>query len=315
MTGKMSSSDDSERERLAVLRPALGVRAAVIRAARRFFEGRGYLEVATPIRIPVPAIELHIDAEPSGEAFLRTSPELHMKRLLAAGYERIFQIGSCFRRNEKGALHEPEFTMLEWYCADADYMDMLDETKALVVAMANDAFGGSKIAFRNFDINLEDAWNITPVSDAFYALAGWNPVDAYDADRFDLDLVDKVEPGLPLDRPSVLKDYPAEAAALARLKPGDPRVAERWELYIGRVEIANAFSELVDPAEQRRRFEECSAIRKAMGKPVYGMDESFISALERGMPPAAGVALGIDRLVMVFCDAISLDSVLPFRKT
>ncbi len=309
----MDSSVSHERERLAALKPALAIRARTIGAARRFFEARGYLELETPLRIPAPALELHIDAEPSGEAFLRTSPELHMKRLLAAGFDRIFQVGPCFRRGERGALHQPEFTMLEWYCANSDYMDILRETKALINFVALETLGSSRITFRDEGIALDCEWNIMSVFEAFRSLAGWDPVTGYDADRFDLDLVGKVEPSLPMDRPSVLKDYPAEAAALSRLKQDDPRVAERWELYIGRVEIANAFSELVDPVDQRRRFEECAEARRALGKPVYPLDEPFLAALEQGMPPSAGAALGIDRLVMILCGAASLDGVLPFR--
>jgi lysyl-tRNA synthetase class 2 len=226
----MDSSISHERERLAALRPALTVRAQAVCAARRFFEARGYLEVQTPVRIPAPALELHIDAEPAGDEFLRTSPELHMKRLIAAGYERIFQIGPCFRRGERGALHQPEFTMLEWYCAHSDYMDILRETRELIVFIAAETLGCSRINFGGAGIELDCDWNVVPVADAFSALAGWDPAASYDADRFDFDLVEKVEPALPMERPSVLRDYPAAAAALARLKPDDPRVAERWEL-------------------------------------------------------------------------------------
>jgi len=152
------------------------------------------------------------------------------------------------------------------------------------------------------------------VAEAFKTFAGWNPVEHFDADRFDLDMVNKVEPNLPTACPMVLMDYPAAAAALARRKPEDPRVAERWELYIGGIEIANAFSELTDPVEQRERFEACAAERRALGKPVYPLDEDFLAALESGLPPASGIALGVDRLVMLLAGAASLDDVLPFRE-
>lgn len=296
-----------------MLKPALVARARVLRAVRQFFDERDFLEVETPVRIPSPALETHIDAEPSGNAYLRTSPELHMKRLLASGYERIFQIGPCFRQNEMGSLHHPEFAMLEWYRANADYMDILAETKALISFTAKAALGRACLTYRGAQIDLARAWQTMTVSDAFTAFAGWDPIAAFDADRFDVDLVDKIEPQMPLERPVVLIDFPAASAGLARLKPDDPRVAERWELYIGRVEIANAFSELADPVEQRARFEACAAKRRAMGKCVYGIDEAFMSALDRGMPPSAGAALGIDRLMMVLGGSSSLDSVLPFR--
>jgi lysyl-tRNA synthetase class 2 len=151
------------------------------------------------------------------------------------------------------------------------------------------------------------------VAQAFSAFAGWDPVAAFDAERFDPDLVNKVEPHLPLEHPVILMEYPAAAAALARRKPDNPLVAERWELYIGGLELANAFSELTDPAEQRARFATCAAERRAMGKPVYPPDEEFLSALDNGMPPSAGIALGVDRLVMLLAGAASLGEVLPFR--
>ena len=150
------------------------------------------------------------------------------------------------------------------------------------------------------------------MEEVFEQSAGWNPVEEFDADRFDFDLVEKVEPQLPTDGPVVLKDYPAELCALARLKPGNPKVAERWELYLNGIEIANAYSELTDPVEQRARFETWGTQRKALGKPVYELDEEFFQWLEK-MPPACGVALGLDRLLMILIGAESLDAVLPFR--
>ena len=272
-----------------------------MRGIRAFFFERGFTEVETPIRLKIPCMELHIDAEPSGDRFLRTSPEIFHKQLLAAGQGRIFEVGKCFRRGELGPLHNPEYTMLEWYRANADYMDVLADTKALIQAVAEDRDLGDK------------EWKILTVSDAFTEFAGWNPVGSYAADRFDMDLVEKVEPALKrMGGPVVLIDYPVEAAALSRRKPDHPLVAERWELYIDGIEIANAYSELTDPAEQRRRFEECAAQRKTLGKETYPIDEAFIQALEK-MPPSGGVALGVDRLLMLLAGASDLDAVLPFR--
>ncbi len=272
-----------------------------MRRIRKFFQERGFTEIETPIRLKVPCMELHIDAEPSGDHFLRTSPELFHKQLLAAGHEKIFEIGKCFRRGERGPLHHPEYSMLEWYRAKADYLDVLADTKALIQAVAE-----------IHDLGSAD-WKILTISDAFLKFADWDPVGNYDEDRFDLDLVEKVEPAIErIGGAVVLIDYPIEAAALSRRKPGNPLVAERWELYINGVEIANAYSELTDPSEQRRRFEACAEQRKALGKETYPIDEAFIQALEK-MPPSGGVALGVDRLLMLVAGADSLDAVLPFR--
>ncbi|MCX6991968.1 MAG: EF-P lysine aminoacylase EpmA [Kiritimatiellaeota bacterium] len=298
---------------LSRFQPVLALRSRILRAIRQFFDARGFLEVETPVRIAAPALELHIDAMPSGDAWLRTSPELHMKRLLAAGCERVYQLGPCFRQGERGERHNPEFTLLEWYRTNADYRDILAETKALIAAVAEAALGRTWIDFSRTHIELMPVWEVLTVTEAFKTFAGWNPVEYFDADRFDLDMVNKVEPNLPTACPVVLMDYPAAVAALARRKPEDPRVAERWELYIGGIEIANAFSELTDPAEQRKRFEACAVERRALGKPVYPLDEYFMAALESGLPPAAGIALGVDRLVMLLAGATSLDGVLPFR--
>jgi len=302
-----------ERQRLAGMRPALEVRHRVLEAIRRFFTDARFLEVETPARVPVPALELHIDAEPAGQAYLRTSPEFHMKRLLAAGYERIFQIGPCFRKGERGRLHNPEYTMLEWYRAHADYLTVLADTEDLVVRAARAARGATRTRLPGQDVDLAPPWERVSVREAFARCAGWDPVAQYDADRFDLDLVAKVEPKLLKSKPVVLMDYPVQAAAMARRKPDDPAVAERWELYIGGIEIANAFSELTDPVEQRGRFETWARLRQQMGSAVYPLDEPFLAALERGLPPSGGVALGVDRLVMALSGATSLDQVLPFR--
>ncbi|WP_372795827.1 EF-P lysine aminoacylase EpmA [Pontiella sp.] len=273
-------------------------RDVLMRSVRAFFYARGYTEVETPVRLETPCMELHIDAEPSGDHFLRTSPEIFHKQLLAAGHTRIFEIGKCFRSGERGPLHHPEYTMLEWYQTDADYMDILEETRDLVSRVWN---------------AVSNDWKILTVSDAFREFAGWDPAGNYDEDRFDIDLVDRVEPAIrAMGGPVVLKDYPVEAAALSRVKPDDPRLAERWELYIDGVEIANAYSELTDPVEQRARFEACAAQRQAMGKTVYPIDENFIQALEK-MPASGGIALGVDRLLMLMQGETSLDAVLPFR--
>lgn len=303
---------EPESARLRARRPALETRAALLRALRDFFHTRGFLEVDTPVRLRAPALEEHIDAEPAGDHFLRTSPELHMKRLLAAGYGAIFQMGPCFRRGERGDRHHPEFTLLEWYRAPGDYRVILEDTLALL-RHAGQALDRRTPVWNGIPIDLAAPARIVPVSAAFREFAGWDPATAWDAGRFDLDLVEKVEPALPRDGPVVLMDYPAPAAALARLKPDDPLRAERWELYLGGVEIANAFSELTDARLQRERFEACARDRAARGRTVYPLDEAFLAALAAGMPDCGGIALGVDRLAMLFAGASSLDDVIAFR--
>ncbi len=261
------------------------------------------------MRIQAPAQETHINAEPSGDRWLRASPELQMKRLLAAGHEKIFQLGPCFRRGERGDRHNPEYTMLEWYRARADYEDILEDTRALFAHVAGEQ---TSIVYRGQRIDLTGRWERISVRAAFLRWAGWDPAAAWDEDRFNVDLVEKVEPAMPRAVPVVLADYPAPAASLARRKSEDPLVAERWELYIGGLEIANAYSELTDPVEQRRRFEIAADERRAMGKEVYPFDEAFFAELA-AMPPSGGIALGVDRLVMLFADASDIGEVLAFR--
>ena len=273
---------------------------------RDWFNQAGFIEVETSVRLPTPALELHIDAEPAGGGFLRTSPELHMKRLLAAGYDRIYQIGPCFRKGERGTRHNPEYTMLEWYRAHADYRDIMRDVESLLARVS--------AAIQSTIYNQPSEIPRFTVEELFLKHAGWNPVEAYDAGRFEHDLVNLIEPALPRDTPVFVMDYPAPAAALSRRKPGREAVAERFELYIAGVEIANAFSEHTDPLEQRHRFEEWARQRQAAGAPVYPLDESFLSALELGMPPSGGIALGVDRLAMVLAGATSLDAVMAFRE-
>ena len=269
----------------------------MLRTIRAFFDARGFVEVETPVRIPAPAPEPHIDCPPSGDWFLRASPELQMKKLLAAGMERIYQIGPCFREGEKGSRHSPEFTMLEWYRADADYNDIAADMEALV----------GEVLRTSRNSSFPTPFTRITVREAYLRWAGWDPVETWDQDRFDFDMATKIEPNLPKE-PLFLMDYPAPAASLARLKASDSRVAERWELYVGGMELANAFTELTDPGEQRRRFESARAERRTLGEADYPLDEEFLSALAH-MPCAGGVALGVDRLVMLACGVASIDEV------
>jgi len=277
----------------------LAFRASVLRAVRAWFDGAGFVEVATPVRIPCPANEEYIDAIPSGDHWLRTSPELHMKRLLAGGARRIYQIGPCFRAGERGPIHREEFTMLEWYRAPGDAEAILGDTLDLLNALPVTP-GGERAG-------LVRPPEVLTVREAFLRFAEWDPVAAFDPDRFDLDLADRVEPALPRDRPVVLTRYPAARAALARKAEDDPAEAERWELYLGGMEIANAYTELTDPAEQRARFIEAARFRADHGRQAYPVDEPFLAALDTGLPPCGGIALGLDRLIMILAGVDTLD--------
>jgi len=288
-------------------RGALVQRGAIFDRIRSFFKQKGYLEVETPFRIPAPAPEAQIDAIPSAGWYLQTSPELCMKRILAAGYDSIFQICRCWREGERGARHLSEFTMLEWYRAGADYLDLMAETEELVRAAA----AAPRVAYRGRSVELTPPWERITVTEAFRRHADTTPEEALARGSYDQIMVELIEPRLGLDRPSFIYDYPACLGALARLKPGDPSLAERFELYIGGLEIANAFSELTDQVEQRGRFAAEAGERARLGKSPYPVPEKFLAALA-GLPPAAGIALGLDRLVMVLLDAESIDEVVAF---
>lgn len=293
------------------IRGILEARARLFGGVRAFFAERGFLEVSTPVAIPANAPEANIDAlAVEGGRWFRTSPELHMKRLLAAGSGPIYQIAPCARKGERGAVHREEFLLLEWYRPGGDEREILEDAKALVEALAR-SFWGGEATRRRGEVKLDAracAWKVRTVREAFLVAAGWDPVAEWDADRFDLDLVDKVEPSLPKDHPVVLAEYPAAVAALAKKKEGDPRVARRWEMYWGGVELMNTFCELTDPVEQRRRFEEENETRARRGAVPYPIDEDFLEALGR-MPPSGGTALGLERLLMLLTGAEDLGGV------
>ncbi len=287
------------------------IRAQIIRTIRRFFIQNNYLEVETPIRIPAPAPEAHIDAVASGGWFLQASPELCMKRLLAEGFPRIFQICKCFRQGERGDLHLPEMTLLEWYRADSNYFDIMNECETLIGQIARQINSKNTISYQRNVIDLTPPWSKISVSEAFNKFASISMETALQKDQFDVIMVEEIEPHLEKARPVFLYDYPASRAALARLKPEDSRYAERFELYIGGLEICNAFSELTDPVEQRTRFELEQKNRRESGKRVYPIPDKFLNAL-KDMPKAAGNALGIDRLVMLFADSKQIDDIVAF---
>jgi len=287
------------------------LRSQVIQAVRRFFIEREYLEVETPVRIPAPAPEAHIDAVASGKWFLQTSPELCMKQLLAAGFPRIFQVCKCFRNQERGRKHLPELTMLEWYRAGGDYSSLMEECEELVGFVAHQLGRRATLSFRSRQIELARPWLRLPVADAFEKYGSISMDEALAAGSFDEVMAFEIEPQLGVPVPVFLYDYPAAHGALARLKPQNPRLAERFELYVAGVELCNGFSELTDAAEQRQRFREEMERRRSLDKTVYPMPQKFLAALA-DMPTAAGNALGIDRLVMLFADTDNIDNVVAF---
>jgi lysyl-tRNA synthetase class 2 len=296
---------------LARRKKALQQRARILQGIRQFFIERGYLEVETPHRIPTPAPESHIDAVPSITWFLHTSPELCMKRMMAVGYEKVFQICRCWRERERGSLHLPEFTLLEWYRAGGDYRSLMEECEELIRFMAQAIGMGRTIHFRECEIDLSSPWERISVNEAFRRYSRTTVTEALEKNLFDEIMVQEIEPTLGLRKPTFLYDYPAERGALARLKSEDPTVAERFELYLGGLELANGFSELVDSEEQRGRFHAENENRRSHGKSIYSMPDRFLAELD-DMPPSAGIALGVDRLVMVFLDAKIIDEVVAF---
>lgn len=302
---------DSERRRLAGLLPNLQRRAFILNVTHRFFTEQNFLEVDTPVRSPAIAPEKEIIPFESNGWFLTTSPELYMKRLLAAGYTRIYQISRCFRKNERGRLHNPEFTLLEWYRTNANYMTMVADTESLVLYIARALGYNNSLQYQGKTIDLEPPWPRIEIRQLFNRLAGWDPVANPDSNHFDEDMVIKIIPNLDPCRPTVMLNYPAEMASLARLKSGEPSIGERTEIFIGGLELANAFSELTNPEEQAKRFQEESEYIKHNQGRVPPVPQKYLESLKY-LPECGGIALGMDRLVMLFCNAAAIDEVIPF---
>ena len=281
-------------------------RAEIVRGIRRFFDEQGFVEVETAVRIDAPAPEEHIDCPPvAGGGYLRASPELQMKKLLAAGMDRIYQIGPCFREGEKGSRHNPEFTMLEWYRRKADYLDIRNDLETLVGLL----FAGNR--------EQGTGNRVLKVREAYLKYAGWDPWTDWDQDRFDFDMATKIEPAIKEMGGGVfLMDYPPQAASLAKIsrvegheaEDGRREYAERWEFYWDGMELANCFTELCDRDEQLRRFEAAKESRKLLKESDYPIDYEFIESLPQ-MKSAAGVALGIDRLVMILTKTKEISAV------
>jgi len=288
-------------------RQTLTERARIIQNIRSFFIDRGYLEVETPHRIPANAPEPHIDAVASGTCALHTSPELAMKRMLAAGYEQLFQICRVWREGERGQFHLPEFTLLEWYRTGIDYNALMNECMELLFVLVPEG----KLCRRGRTIELAMPWQKLTVAEAFTQYASMELNQALATNRFEEILTSEVEPHLGKQKPTFLTEYPSSLAALARTKPGEPQVAERCELYIDGLELANAFSELTDAEEQRHRFEADEELRRTAGKAPYPLPEKFLAELAT-MPEAAGIAFGLDRLIMLITETEKIDDVVAF---
>ncbi len=324
-------------------RPRLLQRARILRDLRGFFEQEGFLEIEASALQISPGNEAHIGAfatvlrDNDGqehEFYLHSSPEFDCKKLLAAGEKKIFSLGHAFRNGERSSLHHPEFTMLEWYRADAPYTRLIEDCVQILRIAARGA-EAKVLSWRGVSLDPFVDPEILTVAEAFSRYAGidlmatWNDsepdrdalaeacarlglrvvADDSWSDLFSKILSDRVERRLGHGRATILIDYPASEAALARRKAEDTRLAERFELYGCGVELANAFGELTDPIEQRRRFEADMAERARIYGHAYPIDEDFLAALAQ-MPAASGVALGFDRLVMLACGADKIEQVL-----
>ncbi len=302
----------------------LRLRAAFFHSLRSFFITRQFLEVDTPIRQPLLLPEANIQPLTSEDAFLQASPELCMKRLLALGCDRIFQICNCFRKGERGRLHLEEFTMLEWYRAGADYEDLMDDCEQLLGFLLVELGGmagcgalrkGSRDGLRPYGcdqiIAMQPPWDRLSVEAAFARFSPVSLEQALASGSFDELLVQYVEPSLGLERPLFLHDYPVALGSLARRKDGAPHLVERFELYINGMELANGFSELTDVDEQRQRFAEELRLMEEGGRKPLPMPERFLEDLAH-LQQAAGIALGVDRLLMLLMGRRCIDEVVSF---
>ncbi len=325
---------------------AVRIRARLLAGTRSYFESRGFIAVDTPTLMTVPDLTPALNSfrtEYVGgdggtrNLYLQTSPEHYMKRLLAAGCERVYQICRFYRNGERFDTHHPEFTGLEWYEAYADYETVMATTEDYVTSLAETLNHACELTYRGTTIDLRPPWPRYRVRDCFLDRSGID-LDACDDleafasavrargyevredddwdDLFHRVFLTAVEPALPADRPVFLTEYPTRLPSLARRVPSNPRYVERFELYMGGLELANAFTELNDPVEQRARFEaDLEKTRAKDGPNRYdgGVDEALLAALEYGMPPSGGIAFGLDRLAMLFADVDTIDPVIMFR--
>ncbi|MFC5439721.1 EF-P lysine aminoacylase EpmA [Rhodanobacter ginsenosidimutans] len=314
-------------ETKSVLLPSLHLRARLYALVRSFFADRHVLEVETPILSAAgntePNIESftthfsgHVDAG-ARERWLRTSPEYPLKRLLAAGVGDCYELGRVFRNGEAGGRHNPEFTMLEWYRVGWDHHRLMEETIALVQAALAMAGKRADVLVTTYRQLFLDALAIDPDQATVETLRaplaefGIDPDGLMRDDWLDLLITHRMQPTFPTDRITVIHDYPASQCALARIRPGEPPLAERFELYLGRYELANGYHELNDATEQRGRFERDNTVRRKRGAREVPLDEKLLAVLG-AMPDCAGVALGVERLLMCLAGTDAIADVLAF---
>lgn len=309
--------DDQRGEfrRLASVGPNLRCRATAKAEIREFFSGRGYLEVDTPVRVSAPGTDVYLEPQPCGSGWLITSPEFQHKRLLAGGIPRLFEFAHCTRRDEAGLWHQPEFTMLEWYCLGQDFDGLLSETEQLVLSVANALDCPPVVCVEGRNVRLDQGFERLTVAEAFHSYAGIRDVATLasdDEDRYFQLMVDLVDPALARHpRPVMLTHYPLSQAALAAPSSTHPGFAERFELFIGGVELCNGYGELTCATTQRERFETDVRKRSQRGLPELPIDESLLAALAEGVPPCSGNAVGFDRLLAVLLQQ-PLDRVMAF---
>ena len=296
----------------------LPARASLLRALRTTLDTAGFIEVETPVRIPAPANEPYIIPPPSGNAFLRASPELQMKRLLALGFEKIYQLGPCFRADERGNKHNPEFTMLEWYRPGFDLEALAAELSDLLTTVYGQSQNLTYYSYSKAFIDYVGIHPLTASLETIKAAAEKNALGGLDLgeDRqgwLDVLFSHLVEPNLGYQSPTLITDYPPATAALAKVETDEQgnEVAKRFELYINGIEIANAYDELADGAALQARFEADNEERARRGLPIMPIDERLVAACDH-LPACSGIALGIDRLLMVVTGAKSIDEVIGF---
>jgi lysyl-tRNA synthetase class 2 len=318
---------------------AIRTRSKVEGAIREFFLNQEFLETRTPLLVPSPGMETHIRPFRVGDAYLPTSPEFAMKRLLVGGLEKIFQICSAFRDEPRSITHHPEFTILEWYRAYAGYEDIMRDTEQMFAFIATKLFGRPTLRYQGQEISVATPWPRLRVRDLFLEMAGIDlaqastrellaahcerlglsarPEENWDDLYFKIWL-NLIEPKLPADHAVFVTRYPRSQAALSVIDrdPDGTEWAKRFEVYAGGLELGNAFEELTDPVEQRKRFEKDMNLRTE----IYGtefpknkVDEEFLAALAEGMPPSGGIAMGVDRMVMLFADEPEIEQTLWLR--
>jgi lysyl-tRNA synthetase class 2 len=315
-------------------RKVFEARSEILRVARDFLHERGFIEVETPVLQPIyggafaRAFETHLHALDL-TLYLRIADELYLKRLIVGGLERVFEIGKDFRNEGMDRTHSPEFTQLELYQAYADYHDMMEITESMVVHMAEAIHGGTRIPWAEGEIDVAPPWTRLRVMDAVRDVVGDEalgddsklaaaarkagldvPDGATRGDTIEGILSELVEPRLV--EPTFLMDYPKEISPLAKQTPDDPEIVERFEFFIGGLELGNSFSELNDPDEQVRRLEAQVEAREGGNAEAHGMDEDFVRALQHGMPPTGGLGIGLDRLVMLLTDSWNIRDVILF---